>query len=567
MSRGSRIKRLSQALVNRIAAGEVVERPASVVKELVENAIDAGAAEVRIDITKGGMQRIVVADDGIGMGAEDLLLAVAPHATSKISVDDDLEAIETLGFRGEALASIASVSEMQIYSRPREEDVGAVLKVHGGDEAPLQSRGGPPGTRIEVKNLFYNTPARKKHLRRQATETSHVLSAVREMALAHPEVSLRLSHASEERVFTSGSGDLGQCIAEIFGAEVAREVLPIGEPGEPVWGFIGTPALSRSRRDRQYILINRRSVNHPGMGAVLNRAYEGFVDRGRYPVVVLVISVAPQRIDVNVHPAKREVRILEERELLGRIHNAIRGALLGMPAPRWEVREGGAKGRRGDDSSSLPGGRDLPAQRQLAYFPQQGEEQTPSEVFRQLRPLGQIDETYLVAQGPEGMYLIDQHAAHERLYYERALEAWRSRSSPCQLLAVPHACEVGPEQVQRWEAARDDFEALGFDVEPFGKDTLLVRGVPVYAGESVSAHLLSEVLEKMGGSPTTRESVALAMAACKSAVRAGDRLSVAEIQHLLEDLAGLTQAGTCPHGRPTVVILTRREMSRMFGRH
>ncbi len=565
MSEGARIKRLPQALVNRIAAGEVVQRPSSVVKELVENAIDAGASEVRIDVSRGGMERIAVADDGIGMGPEDLLLAVAPHATSKIAVDDDLEAIETLGFRGEALASIASVSQVQIYSRPRAADAGAVLRVEGGAEAPLQPRGGPPGTRIQVRNLFYNTPARKKHLRRQATEMSHVSSVVREMALAHPEVSLRLFSASEEQIFTSGSGDLRQCIAEVFGAEVAGEILPIAEPQETVEGFVGTPAISRSRRDRQYVLINRRPVNHPGIGAVLNRAYEGFMDRGRHPFAILVISLAPERIDVNVHPAKREVRILEERELLGGIYNRVRGALLGMPAPRWEISATG----RGSDGPKTPagtGGADRTAETQLTYLSHPAGEQTSSEVFSQLRPLGQIDRTYIVAGGPGGMYVIDQHAAHERLYYERALEARRSKAAPCQRLAVPHSCEVSPEQMQRWEAHRDDLEALGFDVQPFGRDTLLVRGVPVYAGEPASAHMLTEVLEKMREGPTTGESAAMATAACKSAVRAGDSLSVSEIRQLFDDLAGLEQAGTCPHGRPTVVVLSRRELSRMFGR-
>lgn len=566
----TRIRVLPVQLRNRIAAGEVVERPASVVKELIENSLDAGAGRINVSVSGGGLASISVSDDGCGMGMKDLELAVEPHATSKLE-DDDLNAIDTLGFRGEALASIASVSQVEMFSRPRDSEAGAAVKVHGGQKIGPVTRGGPPGTRVEVRNLFFNTPARKKHLRTQRTEMGRITAVVRELALAHPNTAFRLLREGEEILLTGGSGRLDQCLVELFGADVASEVMPFGEDDDVVRGFAGTPALGRSRRDRQYLLINGRSVSHPGVTAVLDRAYEGFLDRGRYPFVVVVVSLPPRRIDANVHPAKREVRIEDERELLGWIHELVRGALVGMPAPRWEMADGG--GRRpseGFTAGSSGGGRI--GESQLSYLSGtagEGDAVGSSGLFNLLEPLGQVERTYVAARGPEGLYLVDQHAACERLYYERALEAARRGDAPSQGLAMPQTCELDPEEQEMWDRYSDQLLALGFDVESFGGDTVLVRGVPVYADEPPSSEVLREVLREVsevGASVPADEAVALATASCKAAVRAGDRLSITEIRHLFSELADLEEAGTCPHGRPTVVLISLGEIERMFHR-
>ncbi len=567
---GGRIRILPVQLRNRIAAGEVVQRPASVVKELVENSLDAAARRITVSVSGGGLTSIIVSDDGSGMDMKDLEMAVEPHATSKLDHDDDLSAIGTLGFRGEALPSIASVSQVQIFSRPQESEAGASVTVHGGEKTGPVIKGGPQGTRVEVRNLFFNPPARKKHLRTVRTEMGRITGVVRELALAHTHVALRLLREGDEVLMTSGSGDLKQCLVELFGADVVSEMLPFGGADGVVRGFAATPALARSRRDRQYLLVNGRGVRHPGVTAVLDRAYEGFLDRGRYPFVVVVVSVSPRRIDANVHPAKREIRIEDERELLGWIHELVRAALVGMPGPRWETADGDRR-PSGTLAPQHPAASRV-GESQLRYLSGhagEGDTGGPGIPFGLLEPLGQVEKTYIVARGPDGLYLVDQHAACERLYYERAREAARRGDAPSQGLAVPQACELEPDEQEMWDRYSQRLVGMGFDVQPFGAGTLIVRGVPAHLDAPPSSEVLREMLRavsEVGASVSADEAVALAAASCRAAVRAGDRLSVPEMKHLFAELGEMQGACTCPHGRPTVVLITLGEIERMFHR-
>ncbi len=572
--RVGRIYILPEHLRNRIAAGEVVQRPASVVKELVENSLDAGAEEIRVAVTRGGLDEITVTDDGAGMTPEELAVAVQAHATSKISRTDDLEAIDSLGFRGEALASIASVSHLRIFSRTRESDLGAEIAVDGGEPGDPRPRGGPVGTRVQVRNLFFNTPARRKHMGAVRTEMSHVTETIRELALAHPGVSFHLHREGERVLFTSGAGDLHRCLVELFGAGAADELLCIGGGDDRIDGYVGTPVLSRARRDRQYFVVNGRIVQHPGMRAVLERAYSGFLERGRFPFAAISLRLPPGRVDVNIHPTKREIKILEGRSVLGSLHNRVREALLQMPPPQWKVADQGT-----GDVCASPDGASGPdperaAESQVSYFPSgpdggREDAEESGSMYDRLRPMGQLDDTYIVASGPGGLYLVDQHAACERLYYEHGLAALREGISYSQRLAVPRTIELDGDQMQCWREFSSDMESMGYEAEEFGGGTLIVQAVPVFLDEAASPQLVAEVLEELGEVGATRSSaemLATATASCKRALRAGDRLGESEMKYLFRQMSRLQQPNTCPHGRPTLIEISRAQIARMFSR-
>ncbi len=568
--RSIRIQILPEHLRNRIAAGEVVQRPASVVKELAENSIDAGAQQVRVEVSRGGMDEIVVTDDGEGMLPDELELAVQAHATSKITGAADLEAIHSLGFRGEALASIASVSRLRIFSRADGADMGAEIAAEGGELEEPRPRGGPVGTRVEVRNLFYNTPARRKHIGAVRTELAHITGTVRELALANPGISFHMHRDKERVLFTGGGGDLRRCLVELFGADVGDELLWIGGGDERIDGYVGTPALSRARRDRQYFVVNGRIVNHAGMRAVLERAFAGFLERGRFPIAAVTLHLPPGDVDVNIHPTKREIKLLDQRPVLGSLHNRVREALLQMPPPQWQVAES-----RGDEDLPTQQG-ERPSSSQVSYFAEatgtereDTEDERGSSPYGALHPLGQLDETYIVARGPRGLYLVDQHAASERLHFELGLAALREGISYSQQLAVPRTIELDGDQLERWHSMRDDLESMGFAAEEFGGTTLIVQAVPVFTDEEASPELVSEVLEELAEVGATRpsaETLATATASCKRALRAGDRLSEAEMRHLFRKMSELEQPNTCPHGRPTLIEISRSRIARMFGR-
>lgn len=569
----ARIRRLPRSLINRIAAGEIIERPASVVKELVENSLDAKSTRIKVEVAQGGMERIAVRDDGWGMVEEDLSLAVQPHATSKLASVDDLSAIETLGFRGEALASIASVSHMEIFSQTAGASSGQVLKLVGGEPRSSFSQAGTPGTYIEVKHLFFNTPVRKRQLQRPATEMAHITKCVRELALAHPEVSFQLSREGKEVLFTSGHATLDQTIVEVFGPDVMSELLPIGRPDGEFSGFIGSPNLARSRRDRQFFILNGRAIHHVGLQVVVERAFEGFLPTRRYPLIILQLRLPPQRVDVNVHPTKREVRIAQERELTGRLYHAVKRTLLGMSPPEWDLRcqsAGDAVGRCSEGRASTS--RESQVRYQLSSIDggDHGRDESGGHplLSEQLVVLGQVDGTYVVARGPDGLYVIDQHAAHERVFYEKSLDALDDAEPARQVLTAPYAYEASPEEFEAWLEAGEILEKMGFEVEPFGDHTLLIRAVPALAGETLSPASLGDVLVRLGSESAGQDPhhAAAALAACKASVKAHDPLSDVEMRELLKALGTTNKPMTCPHGRPTVVVLKKDAIDRLFRR-
>jgi len=589
-----RIHVLPENVVNLIAAGEVVERPASVVKELVENALDAGARHIWVELEGGGLNRITVRDDGCGMEADDLTLSVVRHATSKISSPDDLLAVASLGFRGEALPSMAAVSRLEILSRPAGGDHGWRLTTEGGSEPRVEPAAAPRGTQVTVARLFYNTPARRKYLKSPTTELGYVVTALRGLALVRPDVAFTARQGERELLRTAGRGDRAQCWAEIFGFDEGGQLLSFSSPDQRVRGLCGTPSLARSRRDRQFFVVNGRLVEHAGLRAALERSYRGFLLTRRYPAALVEVQVDTNRVDPNVHPAKREIRLSGEREVEELLHGAVRRQLLRLPAPRWQ----GAgphqdRGRPAGPSSSYRlrsgSGQDpiiAPREQRLRYVPAapsapltssegtgspaESEKAGSGIPFAALRPLGQVGDSFIAAAGPDGLYLVDQHAAHERVYYERALQNLEQEEAASQALAVPVPLQVGHQLAELWSRQRAVFSALGFAADEFGGDTLLVRAVPAGGREgSYPAGLLFEVLEqydKTGETLPPARRAAAVTAACQAAAKAGQSLSVQEMAALFEQLAACRQPATCPHGRPTALVLTLAELRRMFKR-
>ncbi|MFP4201298.1 MAG: DNA mismatch repair endonuclease MutL [Clostridia bacterium] len=569
MNDRKRIRVLPRNIVNRIAAGEIIERPASVVKELVENSLDAEASRIVIDIESGGVGHIAVGDDGVGIHPKDMLLTVQSHATSKLLSSDDLWSVSTLGFRGEALASIAAVSRLEIRSRARGMSEGAHLAAEGDRVEGVKPWMGPQGTRVEVSDLFFNTPVRRDQLANPGVETSHVATRVRELALANPTVSFRLTSADRELVFTSGTGDLLQTVAEVFDGDFAARLLPLDvEDNSIIGGFIGPPDLTRSRRDRQYFLLNGRAIMHPPFQAVLERAYEGFSPVGRHPVAIVTLNVRSDRVDVNVHPAKRRVRFHDERELAGRLYRRTQGALLSMKVSRWDIPRSGT-----DEAKPVAGDRGhVVAEEQMTYESLRSApgEVRASSLYASLEPMGQVLDSYIVARGPGGLYLIDQHAACERLYYEAFLTAMEEDDPPAQKLASPLVLDLDPDSLRLWNEWGDVLGKSGFEVEGFGPDALVVRAVPIAAGEPVPARSLIEVLERLGQGSSTTTGVtraAAAFASCRASVKAGQSLADSEICGLLQEMARLETPAVCPHGRPTIIHIGRGEIERLFRRN
>jgi len=570
------IRVLPKDLVNRIAAGEIVERPASVVKELIENALDADAARIVVNIRGGGLEEIVVTDDGNGIHPRDMLLAVQPHATSKLAQESDLWSIVTLGFRGEALASIAAISRMRIRSQMHDASEGASLQVQGGMVDAVSSWIGPPGTRVNVADLFFNTPVRLRHLGAANTETAHVSARVRELALGNPGVSFRLISKDRELVFTSGSGDFLQTIAEVYDAEFASNLLPL-QTGENaiVGGYIGPPDFNRARRDRQCFLLNGRAITHPGFTAVLDRAYEGFIPAGRYPVAILQFAVRPDRVDVNVHPTKRRVRLQNERDITGRLYRSVQNALLGMKVKRWELptrTDGQARSsllREGVGAGEVANEQGQGQQLSYGIVPSQEVDLCANRIFDHLDPMGQVLDAYIVARGPRALYLIDQHAACERLYYDEALRLYDEHHAPVQQLVQPQVIELEAVEMDAWEQWKDRLGAMGFEVEAFGPDSLIVRAVPILAGEPAPPGIMHEILKRFSQDLSTTPSAtraALALAACRASVKSGDSMSEAEIRGLIARLSHLDTPSLCPHGRPTIVRIDRERIERLFER-
>ncbi len=565
----------------KIAAGEVVERPASVVKELVENALDAGAKRITVEIDEGGIDSIHVLDDGAGIPAGEVELAFRRFATSKVMGLSDLDAITTLGFRGEALASIVAVSRVTLVTKTSDDDVATEMVVNEGEVERTAPKGATVGTSISAEGLFRGFPARLKFLSSASAEASRVRTLIQRYALAYPGIAWSLTVNGRRSVGTSGSGSLLDAVAEVFDAELAAAMLPVdgGEGGDlgvcsvRVTGLTGAPSVSRSTRAGVNIFVNGRWVQPGRLGHAVEQAYQGFLGERRFPINVLNITVDPGSLDVNVHPAKTEVRFLRPRQVYASVQRAVREALL-LRTPVPEVRRDFGSGMRTEGrtgtmwTSGLARSKAPSEHTARAADPESPLDRTHQNVLPALRVLGQSQTTYIVAEGPDGLYLVDQHAAHERVLYERIVSELGAGAS--QALLDPAQLDLSEMEPGLGETLVSSGEILaesGFLLEPFGSSVYRLRAVPAAMGMDDPVGGLVEVLRSLvNESPSDRLEHAARSIACHGAVRAGKRMAHEEMEELTRLLEGCAQPHTCPHGRPTIIHLSESHLEREFGR-
>jgi len=572
---------LPPEIASQIAAGEVVERPASVIKELLENALDAGARSIMINILDAGRGLMEVEDDGCGIPAPQLELALARHATSKLNQASDLFSISTLGFRGEALASIGSVSRLTIVSRTRDVEVGARLQVEAGISGALEAVATPPGTLVRVEDLFFNVPARLKFLKSDTTERRAVDTLVTRYAMAYPDVRFKLMEGKAPKLQTSGDGDQRAILAALYGVDVARQMLEVlaEEDGIKLKGFISPTSITRSNRREIIFFINGRWVQDTPLTTALNNAYHTLLMVARYPMAALFMEVDPADVDVNVHPAKAEVRFRNQDRIFSFVQRAARRALLAyapVPSLSPQVLWG----------SSSPQARAIDPTWNFSQADSSSHSDSPVNNGEQdknnsplslpgyevpiLRLVGQIGSTYLVAEGPDGLYLIDQHAAHERVLFEKLMAQHEKKNIPSQTLMTPVTVQLTPAQASLIQEQLPILAHFGFHVEPFGPGTFQVRALPVLFANGDPAAALRAIVEDFeeDESPLQNEIEArLAGRVCKRlAVKAGQGLSPEEQRSLLNDLEVCNSPRTCPHGRPTMIHLPVDMLERQFGR-
>jgi DNA mismatch repair protein MutL len=589
------IRLLGPDVAAKIAAGEVIERPSSVVKELVENALDAGASQIEVELRGGGLTLVRITDDGAGIPADELALAVRRHATSKLETADQLWRIETLGFRGEALASVAAVARLTLISRPPDTGAAAYIAVAGEDLIEQGQQGAPVGTTVFVRDLFKTVPARLAFLRSGAAENARSTQVVTHYALAYPEVAFRLLVDGRLAFHSPGSGDRRDVLMELWGPDTVsalHEIEATQVGGATVTGFAGPPDLLRSRRDAQIAFVNRRWVDARVLSYAIADAYRDLVPRGRHPVAVLFVQVPPVDVDVNVHPAKAEVRFRREGEVFAAVQRAIRRTLATHSLLPLSEAPTGA-GMSTPTIPSAPTGSDIALEAPPLFA---DEEPAPVAVSKQrlagggprpqptrlvLRPVGQVGTTYIVAEGPDGMYLVDQHAAHERLVFDQLLAVRSERPASAQGLLDPLAVALTRPQAQALDDLCDLLAAYGFQWEPFGEDAILLRAVPASLREGEAAQTLLEVLDEdrsrdlllpEGGQDNASDALHLrerriaASIACHSTVRAGQVLTLPEMDALLHQFEAAHFPRLCPHGRPTMVHLSSAQLEKQFGR-
>lgn len=585
-----RILQLPPSVITKIAAGEVIERPASVVKELLENSVDAGSSRIEIDVEQGGAELLRVVDDGCGIVAEDLSLAFASHATSKLANADDLFRIGTLGFRGEALASIGGVARVTLQSRPHDQSCGAEVTCHGGELAPARSWNGAPGTRIEVRHLFYNTPVRRKFLRSTHTEIGHICEAVTRLALAHATLHLTLRHNDKEVYTIPASAGLLERIGLFLGAEVRDQLYPVRAEHGPATlaGFIADPACERGNSKLQYLFINGRWIRDRSLGHALQEAYRGLIMSGRYPVAFLFLQLPPDLVDVNVHPTKAEVRFRDGQAMYHLVHGALRETLRAkdLTARLHPTPLGG--GSLAEPTPYPPPIHSFlqppPVQPQTGAIPTNTLSSAPAAfaashpdslpVSAQLAPQGkaiQLFDAYLVLETPEGILVIDQHALHERVLFEQLKQRVQAGSLEVQRLLIPEPVDLTAEQAARTLEHREELARLGLGVEEFGGETVLVTSYPAILGNRSPQAILGAVVDHLVAQDRlpNREQLLnslLSVMACHAAVRAGDRLTPEEVVALVAQRDLVDNSHHCPHGRPTALLFSRQELDRQFRR-
>jgi DNA mismatch repair protein MutL len=567
------IRVLSEQTIGKIAAGEVIERPASIVKELLENALDSGADQISIEIAEGGITEIRVVDNGCGITVNDLPLAVERHATSKLSEFSDLKRVNTLGFRGEALASIAAVASLEIRSAAGL-DGAAVLRTEFGALPAIESTAAVRGTSVIVRDLFANVPARRKFLRQAATETTAIQRLVAAYAASRPESIFRLDVDGRSLFATGGSGDLVNAATAVFGSDVGSVALVLPDldstaavPGVSASGWVTGPQLTRSHRQQMHFFVNGRLIQHRTLGFVVEECFHTLLMVGRHPVVLIRIEIEPDLVDANVHPTKAEVRFVDERTVCRAVQRAVHAALAQAPVdelPRV--------------SFAIPSA-PVPAAMQptLMHSPARGPETTESPVadsrpadrsLPMLRVLGQVGASYIIAEGPEGLYLIDQHAAHERVMYERIRAQLADRTGDIQRLLDPMVIDVDTHEAAVMERSLPELNQIGFEIEAFGDQSFVLRALPaMMTGVDIQEriHLILRELADGGVGESWLDSVAISTA-CHTSIRAGQALSIAEMRELVNQLEQTEHPRACGHGRPTMLLMSQGDLARQFAR-
>jgi DNA mismatch repair protein MutL len=609
-----KIHLLDEATINQIAAGEVVERPASVVKELVENSIDAGASTIRVEITSDAreIRRIQVVDDGRGMMPDDALRSFLRHATSKLNGIEDLGRLRTMGFRGEALASIAAVARVTMITKPEAKEPAPATKieVEAGDILAVEETGAPDGTSIAVTDLFFNTPARKKFLKSLRTEISHIYAIIEQISLAHPDVSLTLLHNGQAKIRTPRAGDLFETIVALHGSELARDLIPVR--GRTAWmeitGYLSKPSQNRPGLQQIEISVNNRQISSIPLARAVRKGYGTLLPKDRYPVAFLHIDLDTAIVDVNVHPAKKEIRLSREIEIIHEIARIVTETLMDQdlvpdvpeggdtqlvpdPAGFSHPPKSGTVVRTGvwepADSyrSPFPSGDSVPAaplhgslsrsDAQLRLTEQQGVRGRGGGHLPALSVIGQLDAAYILATtrdgGGEQLLIIDQHAAHERILYE-IVRRKRAKEVESQELITPVVLTLRPRQAEAVRGAMHVLMDEGFILEEFGTDAFAVRTVPVVLGkqvdQSVLEDIISDILEEKAQleSAEVRKELITTIIACRGAIKAGTVLTQEQMERLVDQLFTCTQPHTCPHGRPTVIAFPRAKLDVMFRR-
>lgn len=639
MTVSAEVKLLDQNTANQIAAGEVVEKPASVVKELVENALDAGAGKIDVTIFEGGTQYIRVADDGSGMTEANAKLAVLRHATSKIRAAEDLMSLHTLGFRGEALPSIASVSNFQLLTRPADEEFATSIRIDGGEQTECQQTGGQAGTTVIVENLFFNVPARRKFLRTNATEGRYINELLTRLALSRPDVRFKLVSNDKEVLSTPGNGSLFDAITALYGKKVSDELLKVDFTGTDVkiTGYIGKPTLLKGTRQWQTFMVNGRIINNRMMSKAIDHAYQSQVPKSGFPFAVLMVEVDTHTIDVNVHPQKSEIKFSDDSVIYKAMYKALTDALTkpmsakpqqaldllpdselavfkpvgqgiimdGMPLPKQQSVPKPApvqqpKPAYADIFKTAPAHEPQPEpvqsevwkQVEYTYTPPKTEPvYTINEVREEFRkqdevaanvigftdtnsetesiwPIGQVDKTFIIAQSEDTLYLIDQHAAHERILYDKFVNA--HNNIPAQTMLMPLYIDVTAHDTEIIEKHREDFSRLGVNIEPAGETLLRISSLPADIKADGAEDFIREITKMLSEmkniSPSDLRQNMLHMMACKAAIKAGEVLNMRQMRQLIIDLCNTEHPFTCPHGRPCMIEISSAELYKMFKR-
>ncbi len=594
-----RIQVLDRRVHERIAAGEVIERPANVVKELVENSLDAGASRVAVEVRGGGVDLVRVRDDGEGMDREDALLSIERHSTSKLRSIEDLDTLGTLGFRGEALASIAAVSKLELVTRRGDAEVGVRLSVQGGEVVSVDEVGATPGTAVEVRDLFYNLPARRRFLKGPAAEGGRITEVLHRLALTELGVHFIYVSAGREALNAPPADDLQDRAVAVLGREVARHLVPVPSMEAPggitVRGMVGKPQLARPTKGHLFVSINGRPVDAPEVAEAVKGAYGELLFRGRWPAAIVDVALDPSLVDVNVHPAKLEVRFREPDAVTGAVETAVRGALEAadlvhepaLPAAAaTRIEEGVARREAPVADSGAVAGHQLDLMggvleeerlREAMDITQRlGEEPTWDELGHvppwlvSLRPVGQVLDTYIVCEGEDALYLIDQHALAERLTYESIKASAAHGRLRSQRLLEPLELSPTQEQLDSLGSRRDVLESLGFSLRVEEDGTVLVDALPAMLGERLERGevdaLLQDVVSGEGSTAQDSKEAAVRTMACHLSIRAGERLTPKKVLGLLRSMASARDPLTCVHGRPTVLRIRRRDLERMFKR-